>query len=244
MTLQASGQITLKDIYEELEGITYVSGELSLFLLYQQSHLTTKTDNKALSDFYGYLHWSFGGWGPSLVLAGRAAGSSNPTVTSQGYGWTIKTKDSWLTLAPTSLADASGKYVTPTTVSYTLNTGGDRVGTIVLIQNTSLLESTLTVQQDGFDIEVDPTSNNIIADAGTYQDLTDLLADDDWSVTSQPSWVTTVSPSSGTQTASQLIDFTVTQNTTGDARVGIITFKLDSYSIEVDFTLTQEAGPP
>ena len=243
MTLQASGQITLVEIFEEMQG-THTTEELELFSLYEFSQLTPKTDDIAFSDFYSYMHYSFGGWIPTFKNVGRTASSFVHEVQAWGYGWTIQSKSSWVSsLAPSSVADASGDLTDDITVNYDTNPGGDRSGFVTLIQNTTSVTRTLTINQDGFDIDVDPTSNNIIADAGTYQDLTDLLADDDWSVTYQPAWVTTVSPSSGTQTGSQLIDFTVTENT-GAEREDVITFKLDSYAIEVDFTLTQEAAPP
>lgn len=243
MTLQASGQITLVEIFEEMQG-THTTEELELFSLYEFSQLTPKTDNIAISDFYGYMHYSFGGWVPTFKNVSRPASSFVHSVQAWGYGWTVQSKPSWVSsLVPNSVADASGDLTDDITVNYDINPGGDRSGDVVLVQNTTSETATLTINQDGFDISVDPTSNNVIAGAGTYQDLTDLLADDDWSVISQPGWVTAVSPSSGTQTASQLIDFTVTENT-GAEREGDIVFKLDSYAIQVSFTLTQEAPPP
>ena len=247
MTLPASGQLSLADIFEELFGIPHTTQQTTLQELYDFSTLTPKSTDIAISDFYGYIEHNFTGWDPaSDANITEPASSFVRTVRAQGYGWTVQSKPSWVSsLVPNSVADAAELLDEDVTVNYDENLGGpDRSDDIVLIQNTTSLTSTLTINQDGNEIDVDPTTDQVSWEADTYTDITDLSASDDWTVISKPAWVTAVSPSSGGATGSQLIDFTVTENTTGSPRGGDIVFELDNFPlIEVAFTLNQMAAP-
>lgn len=243
MTLPTSGQISLEDIFNELGGETFykTKEDLELYEMYVYSQLTSKSNDIKTSDFYGYTHYGFMGWSPSLKLIDRNSQSFSVDVNWFTYGWSVTSKPSWVTsVSPSSVSNASGGQSTSVTVTVSQNNGADREGTVVATQNTTGWTRSLTIRQDGYDITVNPTSGAILFEAGTYNAVTSLVADAAWELVSKPAWVTTVSPSSGSSTTGQNIAVTVTENTSGSDRVGDIVFQLTSYpTIQCTFTLTQ-----
>ena len=86
-------------------------------------------------------------------------------------------------------------------------------------------------------IAVSPLVGSILASQGTYN-ITTLNASSAWSVISKPAWVISVNPASGTNGGSNI--YVDVPNNIDAERSGDIIFKLNDYSNQVIFTLTQQ----
>ncbi|MDF1546401.1 MAG: hypothetical protein P1P88_01175 [Bacteroidales bacterium] len=98
-------------------------------------------------DFSGYSYNPFyGNWKQTLTTYFNELGiQQSYSITSNGYGWTIDLKPTWVVVSPST--GASG--ITNITIDPSRNLGAARDGTIVFRQNTSLLTYNFLIFQDG-----------------------------------------------------------------------------------------------
>lgn len=129
MTLPASGELGIIEIFEEIFPVSHTTEVLSLVDLYDFSGLTPKTDNIAISDFYSYTLI------PNIIIT-----ETEIEITFQATTWLAVTKltanDDWaVTLSPSWITVISPdndtfSYKADIAITVEENEGFDRVGTI------------------------------------------------------------------------------------------------------------------
>ncbi len=143
-------------------------------------------------------------------------GTETVTVTSD-QNWAISDNQSWISLSKSSGSD-DGSF----TVTCSQNTSGsDRSGTITI--SGGGLTRTITVNQDGIDLTVSPTTLSY-GPSGSSQTVTVSSNVNNWAVSESYSWIS-VSKTSGS--GNSTFSITCTENTTSSARNGTVTVSVE-----------------
>lgn len=110
-------------------------------------------------------------------------------------GWTIQTSDDWITFSKASSAEGSGSRVeTVATIAPNVE-GGERTGTINFVPTDDKYPGlTVTVTQLGFNFDVTPVEDQVVAAAGGSINF-GVLSIVGWDVRSNADWVTFSVPS-------------------------------------------------
>ncbi len=167
---------------------------------------------------------------PTNLSYSSSGGSGTVNVTSgSGCSWTAATTDNWITITSGSSGTGNG------TVTYTVasNTStSQRTGTIIIGGQTH------TVAQSGnttCTFTVSPLSQTFTSSAatGTISITTNNTCN--WVATSNDSWITITSGSSGTGNGT--ITYSITSNSSTSIRVGTITIAGQIYSVTQNGTI-------
>jgi len=164
---------------------------------------------------------------PGLDIFGINGGTGSVTVnTAAGCAWTASANASWLTLIGGHGGTGNG------TVNYSVaaNSGTYRTGTMTIAGRT------FSVAQVGScNATIGPTSKSFFSGGGTGTVYVRAPAGCNWTASSNSSWVTITSATTGSGDGS--ITYSVAVNGTGAPRTA-------SLSIAGElFTVTQDAGP-
>ena len=164
---------------------------------------------------------------PTSQSFGASGGTGSVNVTTQaGCSWTASSNESWITIDSGTSGTGSG------TVNYSVdeNTGSARTGTMTIAGHTF----TVTQGAGGTcTYAIDPTSQSFGASGGTGSVNVTTQAGCSWTASSNESWITIDSGTSGT--GSGTVNYSVDENT-GSARTGTMTIAGHT------FTVTQGAG--
>lgn len=158
----------------------------------------------------------------SLSFASTGGNGSVTVTTSSSCTWTATTTDSWITITSGSTGTGNG------TVSYTVanNPGSSqRTGTITIAGQTH------TVAQSGntsCTFTVSPLSQTFTSAAGTGSVSVTTTGSCNWAATSNDSWITVTSGSTGTGNGT--VSYSVTANS-GAQRLGSITIAGQIHSV-------------
>ncbi|MEZ5308604.1 MAG: BACON domain-containing carbohydrate-binding protein [Pyrinomonadaceae bacterium] len=160
---------------------------------------------------------------PTSTSAPPAGASGSVAVTTEtGCDWTATSNDSWISVTSGSTGSGNG------TVGYTVaaNTGPARTGTVTIAGQTFTVNQT-----SGCSYSINPTSatSPSTGTTGTVAVTTDTGCD--WTATSNDSWITVTSGSTGSGNGT--VGYTVAANT-GAARSGTITIAGESFTVNQD----------
>ena len=167
---------------------------------------------------------------PTTLDVPAIASTNTVTVTATG-DWTVSSDQSWLTTTKTN--------ATTLTLASTENTGAERTATATLRLTTgNNVTANLIVTQvaaDAPSLLVNPAELDVPAISNTPSSVT-VTATDDWTVSSDESWLT------ATKTSATTLTLASTENT-GAERTATATMKLTTNnSITADVTVTQAVG--
>ena len=168
------------------------------------------------------------GIGPTGQNVTRASGTGTPvTVTTQSFcSWTAVSNDPWITV---STANGVGNG----NVSWTYSSNpvpNQRTGTMVIAGRTFTV-----IQEAGCSYVINPTGQNVSRSAGTGTTVgITTQASCGWTATSNASWITVQSPTSGVGNGS--VGWTYAENTVAATRTGTMTIA------DQTFTVTQDPG--
>ena len=165
------------------------------------------------------------GFNPSASgTIGAAGGNSSIDVVTGGYdcNWTVSTPTAWITRLPSA---GVGSAEVPFAVAANLNTNA-RTGTIVVGGQTY----TLTQAGTGCTVDLSPISPVSAGGSGGTLSVTVTTSSPTcaWTATTGTSWITNISPASGT--GSQSVTFFVAPNA-GSARSGALSVLGQTYTI-------------
>ena len=174
---------------------------------------------------------------PASLNVSAAGGAGNVNVaTLSECAWTATTDVNWI--AATSSTSGSGNG----TVSFTVapNSGDQRVGSIVIAGERA------TVTQAGVSVSactstITPTGQNVAATGGTGTVAVSVQSGCGWTASSQASWITVTSGSTGTGSGS--VTFNVAPNT-GASRTGSLTIAGRAFSVAQAGASGSPAPPP
>ena len=153
-------------------------------------------------------------------LVSKAAGDySIGVIAGAGCGWTASSNDSWITITSGSSGTGNG------TVNYSVteNTGGTRTGTMTIAGITFYVFQSASTPNCDF-LFISPTTNNSVpVGGGSYSFVITGATQTEcsWTASSNVSWITITSGSSGTGNAT--VNYSVASNGTGANRTGKIT---------------------
>ena len=154
MALPASGQLGMKQIWEEIHGVSHTGQEISLNQLVSDSSLADKVPPYQISDFFGYDHSSYATLSvtPSAWTYGQAQEDKTYTViASLGNSWQAQLSyiigSGWMSFvgSDSGVGTGSAQYFT---VRAATNSDGepDRTGTITVVSDAP--NDTVDVTQD------------------------------------------------------------------------------------------------
>ena len=168
------------------------------------------------------------------LLAQQADSFTRITVTSD-TDWTWIDDATWIT--STEQSPQNGSLVSFDFAVTENTTGAPRVGTITFTSDAGDIVRTLVVTQAGT-LTISETQHvNTFED--TTRDITVFAAVDvDWVWSSNATWLNGVAEASP-QTAQQDFTYNVSENTTGETRVGTITFQTTSGDFSATLEVTQ-----
>jgi hypothetical protein len=177
---------------------------------------------------------------PYLNTAGQFASSaaqnfSAGVTAGAGCTWTAVSNDSWITI--TSGSSGSGNGMVQYSIS--ANSGPTRNGSMTIAGMTfSIYQSSNTPNCDFLDIS-SGSINNVPAGGGTFGFSVQLatMTGCSWTATSNASWITVTSGSSGTGDGS--VTLSAPANGTGANRVGTVTVKGAGKPFNLTFTAKQ-----
>lgn len=171
---------------------------------------------------------------PATQMIATSGGESTVTLTANDVDcvWTATTDAAWISLA----APTSGTGSAVIAFMAAPNQGGDRNGAIIVAgQRANVIQS--AAAPPNCSIAISPASQNVPAGGGSGSISVESQGVCDWMATSNASWITVTSGSSGR--GNGVATFAVDANT-GAARTGTISVANRS------FTVSQAAGaaPP
>ncbi|MBU1115315.1 MAG: fibronectin type III domain-containing protein [Bacteroidetes bacterium] len=181
---------------------------------------------------------------PTSISAPYSAG--NTTVTIAGDMWFITSKPSWVT---TSHSSGGGGEPVAVTVSWTANTGSVRSGTIAVFDDMSGTFTNISITQAAPPpphLSVSPTSLSATSSSGskTITVTNDGGGSIGWSSMGAASWITSISPSSGTLSAGQSQTVTINYSANSGASRSDDIIILDNNEIYIyQVYLTQSSAP-
>ncbi len=166
---------------------------------------------------------------PTSNFMSSTGGTGTVNVTAgSGCAWTAVSNSPWISVT----SGASGTGNGTVTYNAVANTDGpQRSGTMTIAGQTFTVTET-----PGCSWSINPSSQSFSSAAGNGSVTVYAGSGCSWSVTSNASWITVTSGSSGTGPGT--VNYTVQANT-GAARTGVINFKLGS---DFSFNVTQAAG--
>ena len=160
------------------------------------------------------------------------AGSTTFDVISN-TSWTVSESVSWII----SVSPASGNNNGTFTANYQSNTtGSSRTGQITVSPASGNPVNVTVNQAPCGEFTVTPPNRDVTAEAGST--TFDVSSTTSWTVTESVSWITSVSPSSGSGNGTITVNY---QQNTGAQRTGQITFTASGGSPVVIVTVTQQA---
>ena len=174
---------------------------------------------------------------PASVNVSAAGGAGNMNVaTLSECAWTATTDVNWIVATSSTSGSGDG------TVSFTIapNDGAERVGNIIIAGERA------TVTQAGVSVSacsstITPTSQNVAATGGTGTVAVSEQGGCGWTASSQASWITVTSGSTGTGNGS--VTFNVAANT-GASRSGSLTIAGRAFSVAQAGVSGSPAPPP
>jgi len=174
----------------------------------------------------------------STYLLFPSTGGRISVGVSARCGWTVQSDVSWIS----NIAPASGSG--NTTVFYTVeqNTTPDgRQGFIRLLDADSVVQQTLKVVQTGVapTYWLYPTSAGFPA-SGSSNNLISLTANSTWIAQADVSWITGLTPASGTTNA--VLRYGVSPNTNSSSRVGSINIYDGTLTLRETFSVVQSGA--
>jgi Viral BACON domain/Putative binding domain, N-terminal len=172
---------------------------------------------------------------PASLNVSAAGGTGNVNVaTLSECAWTATTDVNWITATSSTSGSGNG------TVGFTVapNSGDQRVGSIIIAGERA------TVTQAGVSVSactstITPTSQNVAATGGTV--AVSVQSRCGWTASSQASWITVTSGSTGTGNGS--VTFNVAANT-GASRSGSLTIAGRAFSVAQAGASGSPAPPP
>jgi hypothetical protein len=178
---------------------------------------------------------------PSNQGMNSAGGAGSLTVTtSSDCAWNASSDVSWISLSQPTSGSGNG------TIRFTVaaNTDGERTGSIAVANQRSIITQAAasTPTTPGCTFSIAPTSQNIAAAGGAGSPVAvSTQSTCRWSATSNTSWLTVTSGTSGTGNGT--VGFTAAANT-GSARTGTLTIAGNTFTVSQAAAAAPPPPPP
>ncbi len=169
---------------------------------------------------------------PTELNLGAGLNSSDIFYISSNISWTVSSDESWLSVSAASgsgdgtitvIAEENTSLTTDRTANVTVTGGG--VSEVV----------TVTQAMASPELEISTTSLGLENEEGSANNF-DISSNTSWTVTSDKTWLTAITPASGTGDAN--IEITASENASADSRIATLTISAPGLSDKY-ITVTQ-----
>ena len=230
----------------------FVSGKTYRLTIYDRDGHSNSYYVKAGSSSNAYVKIREGTSGTFVPAKYSDYTSEKTTMSLQlnsSASWTATSNASWLTVSPTSGTSGNGKSLSVTAAANT--SGAKRTGTITFKQGSTSFATYIVTQssaeylaimtEDGVPVETSSQIKHVPGKASSNVRLIVFTDGTEAAISTTSDWIT-VPASTGSDSNGKQIIVRFTENTTGKARTGSITFKLGGTTKTVSVTQEPTIG--